>query len=657
MEDKDFEEKELQNNSAEDEQLLNTDDHAVEADEKKAEDSAEKNAQSPDASAEPAYEENDNWQFDAEAPTISNDTLEGKDFAIDAEELKVEPAPAAADNTEKNNSTDKSKIVISKKKLGIVMGSIAAVVVVAVLVVFGVRYFTVPNGKEGKLMNPASVVATVDGTKVSIGMFNYYYSSMVNYYETYAAYGYFDLNTTESYDTQYTTDDDGNKVTWSEFFQNETMEEIKRVAALYSAAIKAGVELTDSQKETIEEQMDSLKENASTNELSLNDFIEQNFGKYCSEDTLRLMLEQYYITANYQGKLTAESKVSQEEIDSYFKEHSTDYYTINFSYLALEYDSTSDETAKKSEEQVKSYLDKITDRDSIVDLVPEVYADYITQDIHSAMESDDTLTEKQAKKDAIATYEQSIDGTISGTDTPFGEEINKWLFSDDTAVGEKNYYIDKDTGYAYIILKTEKAVLDDEEAYSVRHILISPESEDEADSSETEATQNFTDEQWAEAEKAAQAVLDEYNNGDKTEFLFAQLAEKNSADTASTSAGSSGAFGGLYSSITAGQMVPEFENWAMDDSRKYGDTDIVKSDYGYHIMFFISKSPIYQSEIVSQIINDNIEKIVTDSDCKIKQSNVDSAIAAYYESKAEAAEAANAASENTSADASVESAQ
>ncbi len=32
----------------------------------------------------------------------------------------------------------------------------------------------------------------------------------------------------------------------------------------------------------------------------------------------------------------------------------------------------------------------------------------------------------------------------------------------------------------------------------------------------------------------------------------------------------------------------------MDDSRKYGDVAIVKSKYGYHIMYFIDKCPQYQ---------------------------------------------------------------
>jgi hypothetical protein len=42
---------------------------------------------------------------------------------------------------------------------------------------FGVRYFTVPNSDEK--MNPGNVALKVSDTPVSIGMYNYYYDSIV----------------------------------------------------------------------------------------------------------------------------------------------------------------------------------------------------------------------------------------------------------------------------------------------------------------------------------------------------------------------------------------------------------------------------------------------------------------------------------------------
>ena len=34
-------------------------------------------------------------------------------------------------------------------------------------------------------------------------------------------------------------------------------------------------------------------------------------------------------------------------------------------------------------------------------------------------------------------------------------------------------------------------------------------------------------------------------------------------------------------------MVPEFDAWCFDDARKEGDTGLVRTSYGYHIMYFI----------------------------------------------------------------------
>ena len=180
------------------------------------------------------------------------------------------------------------------------------------------------------------------------------------------------------------------------------------------------------------------------------------------------------------------------------------------------------------------------------------------------------------------------------------------------------------------------ATLEEEEVYSVRHILITPEQEDAENDAET-GSPKYSDEAWAEAEKKAKEVLDEYNSGDKSEYSFALLAEKYTTDTASTSSGSSGSFGGLYEGVTKGTMVPNFENWALDDSRKYGDVDIVKSDYGYHIMFFVNKLPKYKSSIITQIRTDNEKEIVDNAKVKIKDKKIDKAVAKYNESKKEEA--------------------
>ena len=122
---------------------------------------------------------------------------------------------------------------------------------------------------------------------------------------------------------------------------------------------------------------------------------------------------------------------------------------------------------------------------------------------------------------------------------------------------------------SYGIQKIDKNVI------NVRHILIQPESTTAED-----GTITITDEAWAAAEAEAQRIYDEWQAGEATEDAFAELANTYSTD------GGSNTNGGLYEDVYPGQMVTEFNDWCFADGRQVGDHTIVKTSYGYHVMFF-----------------------------------------------------------------------
>ena len=587
------------------------------------------------------YETRDNWEFDAKAPTLDeNLVMENQDYSISFDKVS-EPKPTQALDNPNDN-----QIVINKEPLKFIPLAIFLAAVIAVVATFGVRYYTVPNGKEGKYMNPASVVATVDGQKISIGMYDYYYASIVSYYEQYASYGYYSLDTTKDYSKQYTTDDDGNKISWQKFFETEALKEVEQITTYYSKALEEGVTLTSAQKKTIEKQISTLKDSASQNDVSLDQYIKANFGTYCSEDTIRIMLEQYYLSANYKGKFKCETKVTDNDVDKYYNDHKNDYKKIEFYYIASPYDATDDNSKNESIKTAEKIMAKMKDKKSVVALVPEVYSSYIDSQVKSSMEQDSKLTEKKAREEAIKSYESNVVTTVSGSESPFDDKMNTWLFSDDTKVGSKKYYIDESAGYIYIVLKTSKASVEENETYTVRHILVAPESGSNSSSSTSEKTE-YTDEQWAAAKKKADNILAKFNKTDKSEYEFAKLAEQYSTDSASTSSGSNDSFGGLYESVTLGQMVPDFEKWSIDDSRKYGDTGIVKSDYGYHIMFFINDCPEYQSKIIAQIKSDRLSNMIDKAEIKVHENAIKKAVDKEKAAKESAAESATASSSNS----------
>ena len=84
----------------------------------------------------------------------------------------------------------------------------------------------------------------------------------------------------------------------------------------------------------------------------------------------------------------------------------------------------------------------------------------------------------------------------------------------------------------------------------------------------------------AEAKKKADDILAKYNKN-KTEDNFITLAKENSEDGSASD-------GGLIENFTKNSVVAEFGDWSFDAARKAGDTAIVKSTYGYHVMYFVS---------------------------------------------------------------------
>ncbi len=594
------------------------------------------------------FENNDNWKFEAEAPSLDDNLFEQTvDLPKNDNNSTLEYNSSVFLGEQENTEADELRKARNKKNLQIITMIILIIAIIGVVTFLLVNYFAIPNGKEGKKMNYASVAATVDDTKISRGMFNYYYANIVNYYEQYASE--VGLDTTKDYKTTYTTDDDGNKISWYDFFKQEALEELETTTKFYTAGINAGITINEEQQKVIDEYVENARTSASAQNKTLDEYLNEYYGEYCSEETLKLFYEQYMISSAYQGYFAAQQTYDEKKIDEYFNEHMRDYQQINVCYLAVPYDETDDNTKAKSQKLVDSYMSKIKDKQSMLDLIPELYKDYISQDAEQALQSYEAMTDEQkeqyideygaaltkeeAVKQATAAYEQSIDMTINSSFAPFGDEISDWLFSDDTPIGAKQYYVISENGYAYIILKTEKPSVDESKTYAVRHILIQPKADDETKQQNLE----FTDEQWKEAEEKANAVLEEVNK-DKSELAFALLSEEKNEDTASTVAGLGGYYGGLYAGTAKGQMVAQFEDWAFDSSRKYGDTDIVKTDYGYHIMFFVNQLPKYKADALNDIKYDEALKSVEELELKTHDKAIESVIEDFYATKEKTSE-------------------
>ncbi len=140
------------------------------------------------------------------------------------------------------------------------------------------------------------------------------------------------------------------------------------------------------------------------------------------------------------------------------------------------------------------------------------------------------------------------------------------------------FFAENEEAYAANSLTKDTRTVD------VRHILVFPEGAD----STSIYSETFSDEAWAAGEQQAQEILNTWLAGEKTEESFAALANEKSADPGSNTNG------GLYTDVAQGDMVEEFDAWCFDAARQVGDYAVVRTDLGFHVMYFSGSNVLWQ---------------------------------------------------------------
>lgn len=137
---------------------------------------------------------------------------------------------------------------------------------------------------------------------------------------------------------------------------------------------------------------------------------------------------------------------------------------------------------------------------------------------------------------------------------------------------------------------------------SVRHILVFPEG---GTTNEETGETTYTEDEWAACYAEAERILNEWKNGEATEESFATLANTYSED------GGSNTNGGLYEEIYYGSgMTENFQDWSIDMTRQTGDTGIVQTEFGYHIMYFVSGEAHWLATAREDLRTERIESMI-----------------------------------------------
>ena len=136
----------------------------------------------------------------------------------------------------------------------------------------------------------------------------------------------------------------------------------------------------------------------------------------------------------------------------------------------------------------------------------------------------------------------------------------------------------------------------------VRHILLIPQGAVVA----TDGTVTCSEEGWNAAMKQARDLLNQYHTTWK-EATFANIANKNSQDPGSR------LNGGLYSGLRQGQLEESLDTWCFDDARKKGDTEIIRSSLGVHVLYFSGSREVKYDQAEEAVITQMAGELVTNA--------------------------------------------
>jgi len=467
-----------------------------------------------------------------------------------------------------------------EKRTNLLYGVIAAAFLLVVIVSIVWR-----SGITTKM----TTAATIDGEKYTVGEVSYFYQTAYRNLigqNPYASY-LLGLDTSTSLKSQEISEsaasmlgielpgadtdaepaEDGDSsgteaastgMTWHDYFLDQALDNMTVIQASLKAADAEGFQYPDSVQAQYDDNMASLKSSAAASGISVSQYLKGTFGTGVTEkiygDQLMRVLKYSAYTNAYQDSLT----YSDDELEEAYKANSSSFDRVSYetSSISGAAESTTDaegNTVEPTEEESEAALEAA--RETAQALLDGVKAGGKLETLVDDYEG--------------ATYTENESGTYSA-----GSVLSEWLYDSARKVGDSAVLEDGTIQYVVIFhdrFREEYPTID------IRHILVPLGT-----ATLTEEDEGYDDEQAqlkADAHAKAEELLAQWQSGEATEDSFAALAKTESTDSSKYD-------GGLYTEVYQGQMVTEFNDWCFDAARQAGDTGVVDTQYGSHVMYF-----------------------------------------------------------------------
>lgn len=460
-----------------------------------------------------------------------------------------------------------------QRRVRVIVAALLAVVILSVAFITGGILYSKHLNSGSSMRKLISFES--ENYKVDNCMMTYYY--FTDFYNTYNQYGsYFSAMGLDPHTSMRNQAYD-EESSWFDYFINNSANAVQGYL-LYAEAARANDFTVEDLDALVEEQIDALKQTATNAEIEFDTYLTNIFGAGVKESDIRNALELQIYASEYYEKVEGDYADSLDDAayEKYYEANKTaldkiDYrsYTISASVAEDADEAAKNAAYAEAKADAEALLAAATDSDAFVAWVSA------------------NLTEKNADletpltEDEIKSKAETVTEAAAISD---GSDLATWAVEAGRKVGDTKLVDDGAGNYTVYMLEKAPYRAEDK-TVNVRHILIKTGEE-------------LSDE---DAKAKADEILATYMAGDKTAEAFDALAKENNEDSNS-----------LYENVTEGQMVEAFNDWIFDEARAEGDTGIVKTEYGYHVMYFEGEGlSMWQTEAYSKMLETKITDMVT----------------------------------------------
>ena len=424
----------------------------------------------------------------------------------------------------------------------------ALYIAIAVIFVIVGIVVTVANSK---VIERSADAVTIGNETYTAADVSYFYNTIYNSFVSQNSYylSVYGLDTSKSLKEQDCPVTDGG--TWYDYFRDQALESLKSYALLAQKAEAEGFDASEEVEQSVQETLSDLDASAASAGYTRAQYIKAVCGPLVNEKVFERNIRMMALAQAYSNSYSDSLSYTSDEVQAAYDADPKSYQSVDIEYILFSSGAGSDAT----DEEKAQLLDE-------------------------AKQKAETALSRYAQGEAFDAIGEDMEGSYAHVAYAANgsSDMLTWAFDDARQAGDTTVAAYGETGYYAVLFHSRSR--NDYHTVSVRHILV-------------------------DSEEKANELLQQYNDGEQTEDAFAALAVANSTDSNASS-------GGLYTDIYRGQMVSEFEDWCFDPSRQPGDTGIVQTSYGYHVMYFVStnENPYWYVQAETSLKSERLQRVV-----------------------------------------------